>query len=392
MIRLIALVLIGCILIPSATAQRMKSEKERFSYTQYPSEPLPNGMDTYKVNLEQTAYETYGIEFRGWQSAVKAEWAAFKDRWDEAVQAMADADEADHAMWTRERLDTLVLPAAPQPDEYFFDPAEVQHALQLTGLAVGEGGLQVNVVVDPLDITEEQVKVKKVKEKRGEEVVDVNKYIMEVTYVQPTHITVSVNGTTLKTTDANTRSKTWKSQKFDSDREVREWWAMQKPTTMAQQTKSPVLTAVGSLKAELEDKHCTLEKSREAEWHFPKTTGKVNYDDLRAAAFDAQFAAGKVTMDRAAAEESMRKATVVWNAALSEADFDDSKARIDRKVAGFLYLNLIQASIILDNLDQAEAQLLEMNKVDAKGGPIKDAERWIEFGRDLAARKAANGL
>ena len=390
--RLIVLLLIGCILIPSATAQRMKSEKERFTYTQYPSEPLPNGMDTYKVTLEQTAYETYGIEFRGWQSEVKAEWAAFKDQWEEAVQAMADADEADHAMWTRERKDTLVLPAAPQPDEYFFDPAEVQHALQLTGLAVGEGGLQVNVVVDPLDITEEQVKVKKVKEKRGEEVVDVNKYIMQVTYVQPTHITVSVNGTTLKTTDANTRSKTWKSQKFDSDREVREWWAMQKPTTMAQQTKSPVLTAVGSLKAELEDKHCTLEKSREAEWHFPKTTGKVNYDDLRAAAFDAQFAAGKVAMDRAAAEESMRKATVVWNAALSEADFDNSKARIDRKVAGYLFLNLIQASIILDNVDQAEAQLLEMNKVDAKGGPIKDAERWVEFGRDLASRKAANGL
>ena len=88
----------------------------------------------------------------------------------------------------------------------------------------------------------------------------------------------------------------------------------------------------------------------------------------------------------------MRKATVVWNAALAEADFDDSKARIDRKVAGFLYLNLIQAAILLGDLDRAESQLLEMNKVDAKGGPIKDGESWVEFGRDLATRKAANGL
>ena len=390
--RLLPLFLACCILIPTATAQRMKSEKERFTYTQFPSEPLPNGIATFQVNLEQTAYETYGIEFRGWQSEVKAEWKAFKDQWNETVSDITDAKEEDHAQWASVRMDTLILPPAPQPDEYFFDPSEVQHALQLTGFTVGEDGLQVDVVVDPLNITEEKVTVKKVKEKRGEEMVDVNKYIMEVTYVQPTHITVAVNGTTLKTTDANTRPKTWKSQKFDSDRAVREWWAVQKPSTMAQQTKSPVLTAVGSLKAELEDKHCILQKTREAEWHFPKTTGKVNYDDLRAAAFDAQFAAGKVATDRAAAEESMRKATVVWNAALAEADFDDSKARIDRKVAGFLYLNLIQAAILFDDLDRAESQLLEMNKVDAKGGPIKDGERWVEFGRNLATRRAANGL
>ena len=83
---------------------------------------------------------------------------------------------------------------------------------------------------------------------------------------------------------------------------------------------------------------------------------------------------------------------MVWNSALSEANFDDNKARIDRKVAGFLYLNLIQAAIILEDLERAEGHLLEMNKVDAKGGPIKDGERWVEFGRDLARRKAANGL
>ena len=140
------------------------------------------------------------------------------------------------------------------------------------------------MVVDPLSITEEKVSVKKVKEKRGESTVEVNKFIMEVTYVQPTHLTVMAQGITLKTTDANTRAKTWKSQAFNSDREVRDWWAIEKPNTMAAQTKGPVLTAVSSLQAELEDKHCTLEKTRGAEWHFPKSTGKVDYDDLRAAA------------------------------------------------------------------------------------------------------------
>ena len=390
--RCLSLLIAFCTLIPNATAQRMKSEKENFTYAQYPSEPLPDGISTFRVNLEQTAKETYGIEFRGWQSQVKAEWTAFKDQWNEVVGEIAGADEGQHAQWTSARMDTLIPPEAPQPSEYFFDPGEVQYALQLTGFDVGDDGLEVNVVVDPLDITEEKVSVKKVKEKRGEEMVDVNKYIMNVTYVQATHITVVARGITLKTADANTRPKTWKSQKFNSDREAREWWAVQKPSIQEQQTKMPVLNAIGALKAELEDKHCILEKSKEAEWHFPKSTGKVDYDDLRAAAFDAKYGAGKIGMDRAAGEEGLRKATIVWNSALSEANFDDNKARIDRKVAGFLYLNLIQAAIILDNLKEAEGHLLEMNKVDAKGGPIKDGERWVEFGRDLERRKAANGL
>ena len=145
----------------------MKSEKERFTYTQYPSDPLPGGISTFRVNLKQTARETFGIEFRGWQSEVKAEWAAFKDQWNEVVNEISEASEDTHRQWTASRMDTLILPGAPQPDEYFFDPSEVQHALQLTGFSVGDDGLEVNVVVDPLSITEEKVSVKKVKEKRG---------------------------------------------------------------------------------------------------------------------------------------------------------------------------------------------------------------------------------
>ena len=375
-----------------AFGQRMKSEKERFTYTQLPSEPLPDGIATFRVHLEQTAKESYGIEFRGWQSEVKAEWKAFQQQWQQIVDEVDSAAPESFAQWQSSRTDTLVLPAAPQPSEYFFDPAEVQYALQLTGFDVGDDGLDVDVVVDPLNITEEVVATKKEKVKRGEETVEVTKFYLKLTYVQPVHITVSARGVTLKSTDANARPRTWSSKTFDRDQQVRDWWAVQKPTILAQQTKMPVLHAVSSLQADLEDKHCTLEKSRECEWHFPKTTGKVNYADLRGAAFDAKFGASKLGSDRTAGEESLRKATVVWAAALSEADFEDKKARIDRKVAGFLYLNLIEAAILMDNLSQAEGYLLEMNKVDAKNGAIKDGERWIEFGRDLERRKAANGL
>lgn len=392
MLRSLSLLFVFAMLSCSAFGQRMKSEKESFAYTQLPAEPLPDGISTFRVHLDQTAKASFGIEFRGWQSEVKAEWKAFQQQWKQIVDEVESASPESHAQWQFNRADTLILPPAPQPDEYFFDPAEVQYALQLTGFDVGDDGLEVNVVVDPLNITEEVVATKKEKVKRGEETVEVTKFYMKLTYVQPAHITVSARGITLNSTDANTRPRTWSSKTFDRDQQVRDWWATQKPTILAQQTKMPVLNAVGSLQAELEDKYCTLQKSRTCEWHFPKTTGKVDYDDLRAAAFDAKFGASKLGTDRTSGEESLRKAAVVWAAALAEADFDNNKARIDRKVAGFLYLNLIQAAILMDNLTQAEGYLLEMNKVDAKGGPIKDGERWVAFGRDLDARKKANGL
>ena len=116
--RILLLLLAVCTLAPAAQAQRMKSEKERFTYTQYPSDPLPGDISTFRVNLKQTARETFGIEFRGWQSEVKAEWAAFKDQWNEVVNEIAEAGEDTHQQWTASRMDTLILPGAPQPDEY----------------------------------------------------------------------------------------------------------------------------------------------------------------------------------------------------------------------------------------------------------------------------------
>ena len=70
--RFLALLLPLVLLSAPALGQRMKSEKERYTYTQLPSEPLPEGMTTFRVNLDQTAKSSFGIEFRGWQSEVKA--------------------------------------------------------------------------------------------------------------------------------------------------------------------------------------------------------------------------------------------------------------------------------------------------------------------------------
>ena len=192
----------------------MKSEKERYTYTQLPSEPLPEGMTTFRVNLDQTAKSSFGIEFRGWQSEVKAEWKAFQQQWRAIVDEVENASPDAHDQWQFDRADTLVLPRAPQPDEYFFDPSEVQYALQLTGMDVGDDGLNIDVVVDPLNITEELVATKKEKVKRGEEMVEMTRFYLKLTYVQPLHITISARGVTLKSVDANTCPRTWSSRRL----------------------------------------------------------------------------------------------------------------------------------------------------------------------------------
>ena len=112
-----------------------------------------------------------------WQSEVKAEWKAFKDQWNEIVSDITDAKEEDHAQWASVRMDTLILHSGPQ----------------LRRVLLRSERSSASSRVRTAKSTWSAVTVKKVKEKRGEEMVP--RDIMEVTYVQPT-VTVSVNGTT----------------------------------------------------------------------------------------------------------------------------------------------------------------------------------------------------
>ena len=80
----------------------------------------------------------------------------------------------------------------------------------------------------------------------------------------------------------------------------------------------------------------------------------------------------------------------VWEAALAEADFDNKKARINRKMAGLLYLNLINAHIWLEDYDRVDVLFDEMRRVDTKKSAEGTADGLDTFSEDQRRRKEIN--
>jgi hypothetical protein len=66
------------------------------------------------------------------------------------------------------------------------------------------------------------------------------------------------------------------------------------------------------------------------------------------------------------------------------------KARIDAKMAGLLYINLINANIWLENYDKVDTLFDEMRKLPTKKGAEGTAEGLDSFSEDQRRRKEAN--
>ncbi len=98
-----------------------------------------------------------------------------------------------------------------------------------------------------------------------------------------------------------------------------------------------------------------------------KTNNKLNYDDLNKATQLFTEACQEMTTEQAnsfrnvfdnkeAVESYMSKlseAIIIWETALQEADFEDKKARIHRKLAPNLYVNLALAYYLKQEWDKA---------------------------------------
>ena len=77
-------------------------------------------------------------------------------------------------------------------------------------------------------------------------------------------------------------------------------------------------------------------------------------------------------------------------AVLGGADFEDRKARVNRKPAGLLYLNLIQANVWPEEYDVAVRLFDDMRRLDTKKSAEGTAEGLDTFCEDQKQRKAAN--
>ena len=87
---------------------------------------------------------------------------------------------------------------------------------------------------------------------------------------------------------------------------------------------------------------------------------------------------------------AIREVVPVWEKALEEADFENKKARIDTRVAGLIYLNLIYANIWLEDYARVDVLFDEMRRLDTKKSAEGTAEGLDSFSEDQRSRKEVN--
>ena len=124
--------------------------------------------------------------------------------------------------------------------------------------------------------------------------------------------------------------------------------------------------------------------------YHAKTKKKVDYTDLNNAALDMKMAMEKYIDRPEEASEGIRACVEVWERVLTEADFENKKARINRKMAGLLYLNLINANIWLEDYDRVDALFDEMRRLDTKKSAEGTADGLDTFSEDQRRRKEIN--
>ncbi|MEY2963012.1 MAG: hypothetical protein RL754_273 [Bacteroidota bacterium] len=103
----------------------------------------------------------------------------------------------------------------------------------------------------------------------------------------------------------------------------------------------------------LNDKLGTTTQAWNAEINYVKDN-KGNYEDLENAMFDAKEGFSMLMSRNDAAKEKLVSAINTWDAAISEIDVDDKKARINKKVAPDLFKNIILACAMIQNFDKAD--------------------------------------
>mgnify|MGYP006091150603 FL=1 len=108
----------------------------------------------------------------------------------------------------------------------------------------------------------------------------------------------------------------------------------------------------------------------------PKNKG--DFDDLEQAEKLAKRGVNpKGSSDR---KSELNEAIQIWESELAEADLNDKKARINKKVTQSIYQNLIEASIFREEFIKAQDYLILLEEMDLNSGKtwVKSRTSFIE--------------
>ena len=368
-------------------AQNVQRETMSVEYISRPSEPLPAGVTTYNVEVNQTYRDQFEAELEQWEIDTQLAQETY-DAEMEAYNSKGTGAKILERALLDEKKPQLVLPRKPVANERLFEPGIISSKIDMQGMTRTEGGATVTIEIQFFEASAPEDAQQEIKDKEG----NVSyKYYRTMKYRQPLRYTVQLPDGSVIVDEVLTSSEdftTHTSNKYTTKSALNKGWNQAAVNNRLSQTSVEAgMLVINNI---LNDRFCFAKKTRPMTIYHAKTKKKVDYTDLNNAALDMEMAMEKYLNNNDEAVAGIQACVKVWEAALAEADFDNKKARINRKMAGLLYLNLINAHIWLEDYDRVDVLFDEMRRVDTKKSAEGTADGLDTFSEDQRRRKEIN--
>ena len=371
----------------TVNAQNVQRETMSVEYISRPSEPLPAGVTTYNVVVNQSYRDQFEAEFQQWEIDTQLAQETYAAEM-EAYNAKGTGAKILERALLDEKKPQLVLPRKPVATERIFEPGIISSKIDMQGMTRTESGATLTIEIQYFEGSAPEDGQQEIKDKEG----NVSyKYYRSMKYRQPVRFTLQLPDGSIVIDEVLTASEdftTYTSDKYTSKSALNKAWNQTTVNNrLSQMSVEAGCIAINSI---LNDRFCFSKKTRPMTIYHAKTKKKVDYTDLNNAALDMKMAMEKYLDKPEEAAEGIRACVALWEQVLTEADFDNKKARINRKMAGLLYLNLINANIWLEDYDRVDALFDEMRRLDTKKSAEGTADGLDTFSDDQRRRKEIN--
>ena len=371
----------------TVNAQNVQRESVQVEYISRPSEPFPAGVTTYNVVVNQSYRDQYEAELAQWEIDTQLAQETYEAEMEAYNNKGTGAKILERALLD-EKKPQLVLPTKPIQTERVFEPGIISSKIDMQGMTRTEDGATVTIEIQYFEGSAPEDAQQEIKDKEG----NVSyKYYRTMKYRQPVRFTVQLPDGSIVIDEVLTSSEdftTYTSDKYTSKSAMNKAWNQTAVNSrLSQMSVEAGCIAINSI---LNDRFCFAKRTRPMTIYHAKTKKKVDYTDLNNAALDMKMAMEKYIDRPEEASEGIRACVAVWEQVLTEADFDDKKARINAKMAGLLYLNLINANIWLEDYDRVDALFDEMRRLDVKKSAEGTADGLDTFAEDQRRRKEVN--
>lgn len=368
-------------------AQNIKRETMQVEYISRPSEPIPSDVVNYEVVVNQVYKGIYEDELAQWEIDTKVAQEQY-DKDAEAYDSKGTGAKILERALLDEKKPTLRLPAKPTRTERIFEPNIVGSKINMEGMTRTAGGAVVTLEIQQFESMPYEDQQQEIKSKDGSVSY---KYYRTMKYRQLLGMSLSLPDGSVVADEVlgdQVLYSTFTSNKYSSKSALNKSWNQTAINDRLSMTS--VQAGTDAANKILNDRFCFSTKKRPMTIYHAKTTKKLDYTDLNNAAFDMEIAMEKYISNTEAAMAGIAECANVWTAALEEADFDNKKARINKKVAGLLYINLINANIWLEEYDKVDALFDQMRRLPTKKGAEGTAEGLDTFSEEQRRRKEIN--